>query len=385
MKFFITALLCIIGMFFGAFIFSYKRANTNAQSSQLSFTQYEYPTTAPSVLVSPGALQDHGDVRQVGTIAWHIRQMQGRGGLIRLEKGEYLLRQSIVLSSNIAIVGVGTETILRADTVLSDDMLRNTFIKDKEERGIKRIYIEGLQLIGNPVVRMSCIDITASNAFLNSDITIQHVTARNCGRHGIHLKGVTRVALHDLVLSGSGTNPDHDHNLYLLRVTNGTVSNVLTTHAVGNGFSSTRLQNVRIQHIRTEQNGRRGFRTAGSSHIVIHDMFSVGNGISPDRRGGDGIIFTTDDEGRNNSDLTLRGCVTRGNTTSGIRIIGTSTVHIENCEASKNGEHGIAIEHSQDVFIQESIIKENGGQALFVNDGDDIREQNNVYANNDRT
>jgi hypothetical protein len=317
-------------------------------------------SSAPLLItVQADAAPDHGDQSHLGSIAHAVATLQESGGIIQLGSGTFTVQQTIRIPSNIVIRGEGIEkTIIKAGTSLQNEIMTNTGRQGDKWQGISNVVVSDFMLYGNRTLRKSCLDIVAADATRSSQITVERIATDQCGMHGVHIKGATGVTIRDLQLRRSGQNQDHDHNLYLLRVTNAVVERVDTREAAGNGMSSTQLKHVVIRDLATLNNGRRGFRTGGSRYLRLYNVHSESNGIHPDGMGGDGIIVTTNDAGMKSAYVLIDSCISRNNRSNGVRVIDTSNVRIRRCTISGNQKRAIHKSFSPGVNSRNSSLED---------------------------
>jgi len=291
---------------------------------------------AYTVTVNPQAV-DQSDETIIGTIAWALGQakLQG-GGVIQLQAGMYQLHQALIVPDNTTLSGVGHDTILQATgDQFFDHVLKNIHSDHPQAAGIHHIVLNHLTVIGQRTVRLNCIQLVGSEAQRSSDITLQNVITHDCGRHGIHIKGANNVTMANIVSHHNGVNVDHDHNIYLLRVTGATLSHIKTYQAAGNGLSSTRLVDANISQITSIDNGRRGIRFGAGRAIYLNGCTVSRNGLHLNHQA-DGIVIVTDDYGNASADIA-----------------------IQNCTITHNRDHGVWINNAKNIIMKNNRIRHN--------------------------
>lgn len=292
----------------------------------------EYQAT---VLPQPDV--DQADSTITGTLAWHLLQAEQQGGgSIYLRDGVYLLRESLVIPDNTNVIGQSRQAVLKATGADFFDHLINNVHSDRPTAdGVHNIRLERLTLIGLRDVRLNCIQLVGSEAARSSNIVLQNITTHHCGRHGIHIKGANNITLRNITSHHNGVNVDHDHNIYLLRVTGASVQNVYSYKAAGNGFSSTLLRQAELTNITTVNNGRRGIRFGAGEHITLRQCTANRNGLALDHQA-DGIVIVTDDYGNTSSDITISDCVIKRNRDYGFFVSNADGIVLNNNNISDN-------------------------------------------------
>lgn len=292
---------------------------------------------AYTAIVTPLPGQDQADSAVPETVAWHLQQAKvAGGGIIRLTEGVYQLRQSLVIPDNTSLLGQSTKVILRAKGKQFFDHLINNLHSDTPAApGAHNVTLANLTLIGKPEVRLNCIQIVGDESDRSDQIVLRNITTHHCGRHGIHIKGANHVTLKHIVSHHNGINVDHDHNIYLLRVTDAVLENITTFAAAGNGLSSTLLKNAQIEQVRAVDNGRRGVRFGAGNNISLRDCTILRNGLKLDHQA-DGIVIVSDDYGNNSSNISISQCSIRRNRNYGVRVSTASGVLLKQNEVSNN-------------------------------------------------
>ncbi|MBI4408048.1 MAG: right-handed parallel beta-helix repeat-containing protein [Candidatus Kerfeldbacteria bacterium] len=292
---------------------------------------------AYDVTVVPQAGVDQSDATLPETIAWYLQEAHTQGGgTIHLQTGEYQLRKALIIPNDTTLIGSSEGTILRATgEKFFDHLIKNIHSDHPQSDGVKNITLTHLTLIGQRDVRLNCIQLVGSEAQRSNDIVLSDIITHHCGRHGIHIKGANKVVLQNVVSHHNGVNVDHDHNIYLLRVTDATMRNVYTYQAAGNGFSSTRLTDATLYNITSIDNGRRGIRFGAGDHITVQNCTVRRNGLALDHQA-DGIVIVSDDFDNPSSDITIKHCSIARNRDHGIWVNSASRIRLHNNIISHN-------------------------------------------------
>ncbi len=284
---------------------------------------------------------DHSDSAIAGSIAWHLAQAREQGGgVIHLTEGEYIVSEGLFLTDNISIIGAGKETVIRGDDSLDDHLMHNEFSDISTGPGVQNVSVQSMTLIGKRDVRKNCVQIVAGNDNRSASILVRDLYVHECGRHGVHIKGANDVVVQDSEFYDNGVNIYHDHNLYLLRVTDANVRNIYTTGSSSNGFSSTRLQNAHLSEITSEKNGNRGLRFGGGVRVAVKNCTARENGLLS-AYNADGIVVTSDDYSNQSRDIRIRACTSERNPGSGIAVDWVDEVLLEHNTIQSNNECGI--------------------------------------------
>lgn len=274
---------------------------------------------------------DQADSTIPNTIAWHLVAAQtDGGGIIYLQPGVYQLGSALVMPDQTTLAGTAEGVILQATgEEFADHLIKNNHSDHPLSDGVHDITLKHLTFIGQRAVRLNCVQFVGSEAQRSSDIALYDITTRDCGRHGIHIKGANHLILKNIVSYDNGFDVDHDHNVYLLRVTDATVQHVITYRAAGNGFSSTRLVQATLSDIVSTKNGRRGIRFGAGRNILLYNCVVRKNGLALDHQA-DGIVIVMDDYGNLSANITIKKCTIAHNRDYGIWITGATNVVLKN-------------------------------------------------------
>jgi hypothetical protein len=321
-------------------------------------------SSARTVSVSP-TFPNHADDSRKGTIAWWLTKMRDTGGTIQLKAGEYLIEESLVLPDHITIEGAGQEkTFLKAGAGLQDHILNNPFSDALTGPGIHHVTIRNLTLKGKRSVRKNCVQLRAANPARSSYLLLENLTVRNCGRHGVHIKGANHVTLRHIRAFDNGENVDHDHNIYLLRVTDALVEEIHTSGAAGNGFSSTLLRDAAIRRVTAVNNGRRGLRFGGGEKVTVSDCTVRQNSQARGRHAA-GIVITSDDYHHHSNTISITHCLISKNRGSGIRASFAREISVHSNMIEDNHKFGIRADATE-LFQYENVFTGNDlGETLI--------------------
>jgi parallel beta-helix repeat protein len=250
----------------------------------------------------------------------------------------------LIIPDNTTLIGSGADTIIRArGKKFFDHVIKNEHSDNPSAAGVHNITISHLTLVGQRAVRLNCLQLVASEASRSHNITLAYLTTHHCGRHGIHIKGANNVKLGHIRSYRNGVNVDHDHNIYLLRVTHASVRNIVTHHAAGNGLSSTLLRDATIENIRSQNNGRRGIRLGAGNQIWLKNCLVQANGLELDHQA-DGIVIVSDDYGNTSADITIQSCQVNNNRDHGIWINAANNIQLINNTVFNNPAGNIVME-----------------------------------------
>ena len=316
---------------------SWKTYSACLTIALLSWLHPANATEPYQATVQPQADVDQADPNITGTIAWHLNNSaRAGGGVIHLLAGQYRIRESLIIPNHTTLIGQDQQTVIRAHgRAFFDHLINNAHSDDTSTAGVRDVTLAHLTLIGKPDVRLNCIQLVGSEADRSQGIALSDLTVHHCGRHGIHVKGANQVSIQNITAYSNGTNVDHDHNIYLLRVTGARVDHINTHHAAGNGFSSTLLRNATLNDIRSWQNGRRGLRFGGGQNISVTNCVARQNGLKLDHQA-DGIVITSDDFNNLSQNITIDSCIVKHNRDHCIWITAASDITLTNNTVANN-------------------------------------------------
>lgn len=298
------------------------------------------------------SLSDHSDSSTQGTIQYYIDQGYGH---IHLQPGDYSIDDQLTLTSNLTIEGSGWDSKI----VMSSSSTADGIAKDGSGTGIDNVVLKDFFIEGEPSERTNCIYIGGSDSDRNTSIRIEGLKVQNCGEHGIHVKGTNQLIISNIVVSNCGTDTEEDHNIYLRRIDNGTISDVISKEAAANGFNGYDLDGVSITNFIARDNGFRGIRVSGSSRVTISNSQAIDNGeigfmIQEELDEDDGTTHYS-------YNVTLSGCVAYGNDGSGVRLGSAGGYYVvTGCVIKNNGAYGVQLYSSpSDVIIDATVFDNN--------------------------
>ena len=249
---------------------------------------------------------------------------------------------------------------------MNDHMLVNENALTGSGPGIDNVILSDFTMEGQKNGRKNCIFLDGNDSDRNTNIQLRGLKVDSCGQQGIHIKGTDNLEMNNIFVSGNGTESEHDHNIYLRRDSNITISNVISENAKGNGFNGSELYRLTMTNYIARENGGRGIRVSNSFNVTISSSIALNNA-------GVGIMFMDEDGGV--EDGLISGCVSKGNNLYGIELYMADTVTVTGCVISGNSSYGInETASSKEVIVGNSIVNNsspyNSG-AVF-----------SVYANN---
>jgi len=292
------------------------------------------------------SLDDHSNSSTEGTIQYYIDQGYGN---IHLQPGEYSIDDQITLNSNLTIEGSGWDSKI----VMSTNSTADGIAKDGSGNGINNVILKDFLIESESSAVTNCIEIEGSDSDRNTSIRIEGLKVQNCGENGIHVKGTNQLIISNIVVYNCGTDTEEDHNIYLRRINNATISNVVSTYAAANGFNGNDLDGVSITNYIARDNGFRGIRVSASSRVTISNSQAIDNGEI-------GFMIQEED-GDYSYNVALSGCVAYGNGGSGIRLgSGGAYYTVTGCVLRNNSEYGVELYSSpSDVIIDATVFDNN--------------------------
>ncbi|MBI2415069.1 MAG: right-handed parallel beta-helix repeat-containing protein [Candidatus Kerfeldbacteria bacterium] len=328
------------------------------------------------------AVSDHGNPDLEGSIAWYIKNQLNNGGTIYLQPGTYYVTsQAIPLADNLAIIGSGPGSIIRAYN-LTDDLINNESIA-LGTAGVRNVTLRDFALVGNgytdwyegaPDVGdvQDCIDIggQTDEANYNTNISLSGLTVSSCGRMGIVIKHTNELTMSDIFLHDNGTSTSYHHNIYLSEVNNAMLTNIESERAAGNGLKISHVNRATLTNIIARNNGQYGIRTdANSKEISIAASSAYDNGAS-------GFYFMTDGGGA--EDVALSGCTAYGNGNHGVEIAYSDNITVTGCVLRANDQDGMRLIGADNIAMTGNSIRYNASDGLEL----DASSGNTVFVGN---
>lgn len=252
------------------------------------------------------------------------------GGIVRLAPGNYNLNNPIVLRENVALVGSGAGTRLRAASAL-DFMI--DLPGDSHSAAVRELRMLGSNNSGGIRVR------TASGGqFSNSDalVSLENIVMHNMGGTGVMIgefpnNGVTRAIVADHVIVRMGNTSD----------------NAFELHAADSILSNCDASG---------QEANFGFLVTGSNNRIL--------GCKAFFMGSDGFRIDT------SSRTQIVGCQAQDNFGHGFRIQDGDDLTASACGADSNHLDGIEIRRCNFVAMNGLSVHTRGGAA---NGGQHVR------------
>jgi hypothetical protein len=265
------------------------------------------------------------------------------GGTVDIGPGEYLMRDSLHLRSNITVRGAPGRTVLKkADGAASPLALDGDF-------GEEQITLSDPK----------GFDVGCGVAIWDSDASGFHVTvARIIGRTGNTL-ALDRPLNADCMVSRG--------------------ARAATVFPVVSGYD---LEGARIEHLTVEGNKGKNEPLGGCRGAGIFLYRAFGTAIQDCTvRGynGDGISF------QQSNDVTVTRCISEDNASLGIHPgSGSQRPTVRGCAARRNGEDGLflcwRVRHG---VFEENVLEDNGrfGISIGHKDSDNVLRKNQVRGN----
>lgn len=181
------------------------------------------------------------------------------GGTLYLKKGTYRIDNTIIMKSNVNIVGTGSDTIITWAPGIKNIINSPLFYS----KNVNDIVIEDVKIVGgidqNPIshdlrdnqigVYFDCNgDPFKGEKTTCNNIALNNIEVENCS-HGIHIKGATHVNTLDLKLHNNGnTTKNYFHNIYFRRVADLRV--IQSKMGSGGFYDSPRGHGIRGSHLK---------------------------------------------------------------------------------------------------------------------------------------
>jgi parallel beta-helix repeat protein len=286
-----------------------------------------------SVVVKPGqSLQDAIDASK-GTGKWIIAA-----------RGVHTLNATLKIPSGTTLAGEGSETILFLDPASG---LRDVLVCGEENMHdvtIRDLVIEGGTRTDVPsdpnsarsyrsTANRGGIMFIANAGKQLKNITLDHITVRNCTYNAIFINGATNLSIISCDFSESGSSvvpgPKLQHNLLITYSSDITViSSRLVNSPFGSGLFLNNCINATISDSEISRNGYYGIGIAESSNITIK-----GNLIEANDRSGIMAEYLF----RGSENITIEKNIIQYNNGYGIESWSTKNIKLNSNSLTGNG------------------------------------------------
>jgi parallel beta-helix repeat protein len=270
------------------------------------------------------------------------------GGTIFVPEGTWLVNGPIVLSDDVNLVGTGSGSIIRCNSMSTGFGAvtvfgANNIISDVRFQGVSE------DVNGSTAVDVRGINIKVLNCYVEGF------------RDGLLLKG-SYISAENNRVEGCHSNGIYIYNLNNSIIGNNVVSSCGYDGIYGfvdgpGGVGSYYLTTVIISNNRLRGNGGNGIELYSKmERIEVHDNVCTGNSAN-------GIYIGS---GTNSSDakvVSITGNICRNNTT-GIKIKEIEHFVLSENACSRNSSHGIRVERSNKGIVANNTVEENSGHGI---------------------
>ncbi|WP_169818749.1 NosD domain-containing protein [Niabella ginsenosidivorans] len=240
------------------------------------------PDTAGAVLVLPGQ-----------SVQAAIDRAAGSGGRVLIKAGIHILPATLQLPSGVHIYGEGMASVLFLDPASG---MRDAIVNKEED--MHNIALKNLVIEGSGNVDPGT-DPNSNRAFKGRynrggiifrsskeggmhNITLEHITVRNCTFNGVLISGADSIAVSGCDLSENGGNvipgASLQHNLLLTHCQNITISNSrLVTSPYGSGAALEHCKQASLTRCEIARNGYYGVLISESEAILVRQNLIEGN------------------------------------------------------------------------------------------------------------
>ncbi len=190
---------------------------------------------------------------------------------------------------------------------------------------------------------------------------IHDITIKDFDSNGVHIKGVTDLIFSNIIVDNCGQTTSLSHNIYMIRIYNGIINNVITRNANNCGLKLRGCRNISVNNLVSRENGRGIQMAGGDSEGTPMYNVTVSNSVFSNNSVYGGEIYTEEGAIRD------------------IRI--SSSIFIE------NGEHGLYLRSlnldsltvSGCSFWNNSQETANTYSGIYINNGRWIKIQGNQF------
>lgn len=296
------------------------------------------------------------------------------GGSVLIREGTYILKATLTICDNVLLYGVGYKTILKADTNLNDNLIKNL----DSIGGNSSIIIEKMLLDGNKVNQSSgsnhCIFFDNVNTFLISDVLV-----KDCyGSDSIFIDNCNNITINNIYASnGDGASVGVESTNY------GSISSVICNGGTELIDLNYDVKYISISNCVGYNQTSNGIDISGSENNVVSNCVIVG---APEGITISGAAKSSDDNSYRNL---IQNCIIKDCTTYGIRIMPDSGP--SNCKYNSiigntienTTGHGIIIEGTHNKIVG-NTIKGSSNSGIICSSDYNIFNDNILIDNTER-
>lgn len=270
--------------------FSIKNKNRiKIQASPIAYmagakTSVNLPQDSNTIIVRP-----YENLQEI------INKYANSNKTIRLVKGEYKLKKSLIIPSNIHIYGEGKETILICEPSVR---IAAIMLKDAtcHNISIENLIIDGawthnpgtdpntgrFNRIGRLSNQLSGIVFQGSYDKKAQNISLKDLTIINFSRNGVYISDANHILINNCDFSENGSQvvpgPRLTHNLFIQSANNIQIEDSrLTTSLRGSGITLAQCYNTNIETCEIARNNWHGILCSECKKIQISDCIIEGN------------------------------------------------------------------------------------------------------------
>lgn len=327
-------------------------------------------------------------------------------GVVLLPAGSFSIETSILLASNIVLVGQGVgATVLTAATGLNSPVITNaTAISVKTISGITRsgrtatatsvahgysngnfVFISGVtQQAYNGVQQIFNVAADTFDFYVEKTTTSPATTA---GTMRVYRASNSNLGVQDLEIVGNALNTSGDNNgIRYQGVENFFLRRVFVHDTYHNGIAILSGANGVLEACRSEGaiHAQHNGYILGSTNAGPSSGYSYVAGIHLDGcqgnlNGQDGFVFQA---GRG---VTVVNCQARRNVITGFKPCQTSQISITACFSERNGGPGMQLQAAlgaSDIIFNANICRENGEGGILIGQADTALPSTQVSVTN---